>query len=89
MEEAIKQLIRFLTDRRAKVHKLFLQRQLSKSYAQEDEDHLIELAEFVETSLLKAYMISNDSLVGSLVRVKNFCNVEETEKLLSERKVSQ
>ncbi|CAG8620842.1 4772_t:CDS:10 [Paraglomus brasilianum] len=86
LEEAIKQLIRFLTDRRAKVHKLLLQRQLSKSTTKENEDHLIELAEFVETSLLKAYMNSNDSLVGSLVRVKNFCNVEETEKLLSERK---
>ena len=52
-------------------------------------NHVLKLAELVDTTLLKSYMVINDALVGPLLRVNNYCNVEEVEGLLLERKVCE
>lgn len=41
----------------------------------------------VDTALLRAYLITNDSLVGSLVRVCNFCDMEASERMLRDANV--
>ncbi|RKP14101.1 vacuolar sorting protein 39 domain 2-domain-containing protein [Piptocephalis cylindrospora] len=46
---------------------------------------LLSLAEHVDTALLRAYLMSNEALVGPLLRVANHCRVEESAKLLSDR----
>ncbi|KAL2916599.1 Vacuolar morphogenesis protein 6 [Polyrhizophydium stewartii] len=52
----------------------------------EDEPSLLEdayrLSELVDTSLLKTYLALNSPLLGSLVRVENFCDLQTTEMLL-------
>ncbi|PVZ99677.1 hypothetical protein BB558_004318 [Smittium angustum] len=40
------------------------------------------MARFVDTTLLKVYLECAPSLAGSLVRVENYCNVQECEELL-------
>ncbi|KAI9143816.1 hypothetical protein BKA69DRAFT_1059179 [Paraphysoderma sedebokerense] len=42
--------------------------------------------EYVDNLLLKLYLKTSDTMVGSLLRVTNWCNVEETEKVLVEYK---
>ncbi|KAK9711158.1 Vacuolar morphogenesis protein 6 [Basidiobolus ranarum] len=44
------------------------------------------LAQLIDTTLLKAYLNSNDALVGPLLRVSNHCNVAESETLLLQHK---
>jgi len=46
-----------------------------------------ELSQIIDTTLLKAYLLINSSLVGPLVRLENNCNVEEGVKLLRQYKV--
>lgn len=48
-------------------------------------EQLLSLAEHVDTALLRAYLLSNEALVGPLLRVTNHCRVEESAKLLSDR----
>ncbi|KAJ3179672.1 Vam6/Vps39-like protein [Geranomyces variabilis] len=43
------------------------------------------LSEVIDTTLLKVYLRINEALVGPLLRVSNYCNVEESEALLLER----
>ena len=50
-------------------------------------DDTIYLSELVDTTLLKVYLSVNEALVGSLVRIHNFCKIDETERLLSNRHV--
>jgi hypothetical protein len=40
--------------------------------------------QIVDTCLLKCFLLTNEHLVGSLVRLPNCCSVEETEQLLLE-----
>ncbi|CAI2165267.1 3075_t:CDS:10 [Funneliformis geosporum] len=90
LEEAVHTLIKFLTDRRQKLFKVLNYNQGSQSFQTNlvngDLNHFLKLAELVDTTLLKSYMVINDALVGPLLRVNNYCNVEEVEGLLLERK---
>ncbi|KAJ3101038.1 hypothetical protein HDU97_001681 [Phlyctochytrium planicorne] len=45
-------------------------------------DDTLYLSEVVDTTLLKLFLVLNDALVGPLVRIKNFCNVQESEEIL-------
>ncbi|KAI8050490.1 vacuolar sorting protein 39 domain 1-domain-containing protein [Syncephalis plumigaleata] len=47
---------------------------------------LKQMAEVVDTTLLRAYIATNDGLVGSLLRVKNYCSIEESEQILMKHK---
>ena len=101
MEEAVQTLIEFLTDRRHKISKVLNYHQIHKTneltppasqshrtnLVNGNLGHILKLAELVDTTLLKSYMVTNDALVGPLLRVNNYCNVEEVEGLLLERKV--
>lgn len=80
LHDAVSYLIRFLTDKRQRLSK--------KLAAQEDED-LLQEATLVDTTLLKSYMMTNDALVGPLLRVQNHCDVQECETILSNRKVAE
>ncbi|KAJ3345237.1 Vam6/Vps39-like protein [Entophlyctis luteolus] len=44
------------------------------------------LSAVVDTTLLKVYLIVNEGLVGSLVRVENFCDVDVVEAALKDAK---
>ncbi|KAJ3012619.1 Vam6/Vps39-like protein [Thoreauomyces humboldtii] len=46
------------------------------------------LSEVVDTTLLKVYLQVNEALAGPLLRVANYCNVEESEALLLKRQVN-
>ncbi|KAI7848688.1 CNH domain-containing protein [Circinella umbellata] len=47
---------------------------------------LARQATLVDTALLKSYMMTNDALVGPLLRVQNHCDVQECETILSDKK---
>ncbi|KAI9596824.1 hypothetical protein BDF19DRAFT_412394 [Syncephalis fuscata] len=47
---------------------------------------LKQMAEAVDTTLLRAYIATKDGLVGSLLRVKNYCIIEDSKKLLMKHK---
>lgn len=89
-------LIRFLADKRQKIQRslqTLQQNSDSFSYNHQDQEDEIEeklhVLELVDTALLKSYMMTNERLVGSLLRVTNYCNLEETESLLLKHKVMQ
>ncbi|KAI7903046.1 CNH domain-containing protein [Cokeromyces recurvatus] len=94
--DAVTYLIRYLTDRRQKLaRKLSAHSSGPASVASstkhsetldDDEEDLLYQAMLVDTSLLKSYMMTNDALVGPLLRVQNHCNVEECEKILMDKK---
>ncbi|KAG0044852.1 Vam6/Vps39-like protein [Gryganskiella cystojenkinii] len=93
LEEAVGCLIRFLADKRQKSQRLLQilqQNNDSFSYNHQDQEDEIEeqlrILEVVDTALLKAYMLTNERLVGSLLRVTNHCNLGETESLLLKHK---
>ena len=44
------------------------------------------LLQIVDTSLLKCYLQTNPSMIAPLLRVKNYCHVEECEKVLVKAK---
>lgn len=44
-------------------------------------------AQLIDTALFKAYLAVRPSLVGSLCRLENFCDVSEVEQELRDRKV--
>merc|ERR1712142_256434 len=44
------------------------------------------LMQIIDTTLLKCYLMTNDSMVGPLLRTTNFCHLEESENLLRERR---
>ncbi|OBZ90217.1 Vam6/Vps39-like protein [Choanephora cucurbitarum] len=58
----------------------------STSESSEDEEELLYQATLVDTSLLKSYMMTNDALVGPLLRVQNHCDVKECENILMDKK---
>ncbi|CAG8850992.1 37057_t:CDS:2, partial [Racocetra persica] len=93
LEDAVSALIRFLTDRRQKISKKLNSKpekggdiSSGSSNVNGNYNHNLEMAELVDTALLRSYMFTNDALVGPLLRVPNHCNVEESEGLLLERK---
>ncbi|KAJ3004584.1 UNVERIFIED_CONTAM: hypothetical protein HDU68_004993, partial [Siphonaria sp. JEL0065] len=45
------------------------------------------LSSVVDTTLLKVYLMVNEVLVGSLVRVENYCDLEEAEIALKAKNV--
>ncbi|KAI7867673.1 CNH domain-containing protein [Spinellus fusiger] len=91
LHDAVTYLIRFLTDRRQKLSKKLngSPRSSQKSgqpvEGKEQEDALYQ-ASLVDTALLKAYMMTNDALVGPLLRVQNHCDVQECKTILMDRK---
>ena len=48
---------------------------------------LVELSQIIDTTLLKAYLLTNSALVGPLVRLENQCNINESVNLLKQYKV--
>lgn len=96
LHDAVTYLIRFLTDKRQRLSKKLNAGSIRSSKdsgkqsteSQQDEETLLRQATIVDTALLKAYMMTNDALVGPLLRVQNHCDVEECEAILSEKKVS-
>ncbi|KAG0095622.1 Vam6/Vps39-like protein [Podila epicladia] len=93
LDEAVGCLIRFLADKRQKIQRslqTLQQNSDSFSYNHQDQEDEIEeklrVLELVDTALLKSYMMTNERLVGSLLRVTNYCNLEETENLLLKHK---
>jgi hypothetical protein len=48
-------------------------------------EQLLRTAQVVYTSLLKVYLVARPSLVGSLCRIENWCDVAEVEPLLREK----
>lgn len=51
-------------------------------------EQVFRVAQVVDTALFKLYLVVRPSLVGSLCRLENFCEVVEVEEQLKERKVS-
>lgn len=49
-------------------------------------EQVYRVAQLVDTALFKAYLAVRPSLVGSLCRLDNFCEVVEVEEQLKERK---
>lgn len=47
-------------------------------------EQLYEIAQLVDTTLLRAYMLANTSLVKHLVRLKNFCDPKVVHEKLVE-----
>ncbi|KAI8061931.1 vacuolar sorting protein 39 domain 2-domain-containing protein [Thamnidium elegans] len=97
LRDAVTYLIRYLTDKRQKLAKRLNQGAASstkapsssdKSVSVEEEDDTLYQATLVDTSLLKSYMMTNDALVGPLLRVQNHCDVEECENILMDKKVN-
>ena len=92
LRDAVSYLIRYLTDKRQKLaRKLNNSASLKSSSVEsngEDGDDILYQASLVDTSLLKSYMMTNDALVGPLLRVQNHCDVEECENILMDKKVS-
>ncbi|KAF8975925.1 Vam6/Vps39-like protein [Entomortierella lignicola] len=93
LDEAVGCLIRFLADKRQKIQ-LSIQNLQKNSdafsydrHGKEDEiQEKLHVLEVVDTALLKSYMMTHERLVGSLLRVNNYCNIEETESLLMKHK---
>lgn len=95
LRDAVTYLIRYLTDKRQKLARRLNNGSVSLSSSTrtsdkstlEDEDDLLYQASLVDTALLKSYMMTNDALVGPLLRVQNHCGVEECEHILMDKKV--
>lgn len=102
LRDAVTYLIRYLTDKRQKLARRLNQtgstkapsssataddKSLSLATESTDEEDLLYQASLVDTSLLKSYMMTNDALVGPLLRVQNHCDVEECEIILMDKKV--
>lgn len=52
-----------------------------------EPDQLLRVAQVIYTALIKVYLVARPVLVGSLCRIENWCDVEEVEELLKEKKV--
>lgn len=52
-----------------------------------DPTQLLRVAQVIYTALIKVYLVARPVLVGSLCRIENWCDVEEVEELLKEKKV--
>ena len=52
-----------------------------------EPDQLLRVAQVIYTALIKVYLVARPVLVGSLCRIENWCDVQEVEELLKEKKV--
>lgn len=52
-------------------------------------EELVRVSQIVYTALIKVYLMIRPSLVGSLCRIENWCEVGEVEELLKERSVRE
>ncbi|CAO3677740.1 unnamed protein product [Rhizopus microsporus] len=87
LRDAVTYLIRYLTDKRQKLaRKLNDPSVKSPKSDSVDYQSLLDQASLVDTTLLKSYMMTNDALVGPLLRVQNHCDVEECETILMEKR---
>ncbi|CEG77265.1 hypothetical protein RMATCC62417_12051 [Rhizopus microsporus] len=87
LRDAVTYLIRYLTDKRQKLaRKLNDPSVKSPKSDSVDNQSLLDQASLVDTTLLKSYMMTNDALVGPLLRVQNHCDVEECETILMEKR---
>jgi Vam6/Vps39-like protein vacuolar protein sorting-associated protein 39 len=50
-------------------------------------EQLVRFAQIVDTALFKSYLLIRPTLLGSLCRLDNWCEVSEVEEVLRERKV--
>ncbi|KAI8973310.1 vacuolar sorting protein 39 domain 2-domain-containing protein [Mycotypha africana] len=94
LREAVSYLIRYLTDKRQKLAKRLnsdssqsLSTMASVRSSTLNEEELLQQSTLVDTTLLKCYMMTNDALVGPLLRVQNHCDVEECEHILKNKKL--
>ncbi|KAI8148423.1 vacuolar sorting protein 39 domain 2-domain-containing protein [Fennellomyces sp. T-0311] len=93
LHDAVTYLIRFLTEKRQKLSKKLSsgsqqssRDSASATAASNQEEEWLRQASLVDTALLKSYMMTNDALVGPLLRVQNHCDVQECETILSDKK---
>ncbi|KAI9499126.1 vacuolar sorting protein 39 domain 2-domain-containing protein [Zychaea mexicana] len=89
LHDAVTYLIRFLTDKRQRLSKKLSSSSSSSNGAAAtsgQEGEWLRQASLVDTALLKSYMMTNDALVGPLLRVQNHCDVQECETILSDKK---
>nr|ODN85587.1 hypothetical protein L203_04837 [Cryptococcus depauperatus CBS 7841] len=52
----------------------------------ENGQQLLRMAQIIYTGLIKVYLVARPVLVGSLCRIENWCDVQEVEGLLKEKK---
>jgi hypothetical protein len=45
-------------------------------------NQLTQAASLTDTTLVRVYLINNPNLIGPLLRVKNYCKVNQVEKIL-------
>ncbi|TYJ56256.1 hypothetical protein B9479_003101 [Cryptococcus floricola] len=57
----------------------------SLPFSQVSPEELLRMAQIVYTGLVKVYLLARPTLVGSLCRIENWCDVEEVEGLLKEK----
>jgi hypothetical protein len=97
-EAALGELARYLARERVKLHQFNIQlskkltkesgslvsfRSLSTTERMEQSlQDTNQLLEFVETALLHTYLVTNNPLLGPLLRVENHCNYDRTVALL-------
>lgn len=94
LDNAIAELSHYLIEVRRQLQKPDSKIQYSsiKGFSQNDKDNLAteiifntnleKLKQIVDTTLLKCYLKTNDALVASLLRIENYCHLEEAEKVL-------
>eukprot|EP01120_Amphizonella_sp_Union-15-10_P015169 TRINITY_DN7730_c0_g1_i1.p1 TRINITY_DN7730_c0_g1~~TRINITY_DN7730_c0_g1_i1.p1 ORF type:complete len:877 (+),score=183.62 TRINITY_DN7730_c0_g1_i1:97-2727(+) len=86
-EKALAALIGYLTKKRQDL-KLSYPDDVNydevSSQTQKDWNQTQDIAQIVDTTLVKAYLATNDSLVPPLLRLPNQCHIKETEQVLRE-----
>ncbi|SPO24439.1 related to Vam6/Vps39-like protein involved in vacuolar morphogenesis [Ustilago trichophora] len=58
----------------------------NKPFGEMDKEELIAVAQTVDTALFKTFLLTKPALIGPLCRIENWCEVEQVEELLKERK---
>lgn len=83
-ERSVAAFARYLTEQRLN---LMRRQSETQTTAADTAAEIEQQWAIIDTLLLKAYLISNDALIGPLLRVNNKCDIEETEQLLTRHKV--
>lgn len=58
----------------------------NKPFDEMEKDELIAVAQTVDTALFKTFLLTKPALIGPLCHIENWCEVEQVEELLKERK---